>query len=101
MDGWMDGWIVCMHCAQAIVYMYLYAAQAFSFETGHFWPVKMAPLAEVCTGHKWPALPPNSKQTLPRLAATLPHMTRLWPAFTLRHGPLLARLVFLNEKACV
>src|SRR6218665_3705991 len=70
-----------------------------SFETGHFWPVKMARLAEVCMGHKWPALQPNSKQALPRLAATLPHMTRLWPAFILRHGPLLARLVFSNEKA--
>jgi len=29
--------------------------QAFSFEMGHFWPVKMARLAGVCMGQKWPA----------------------------------------------
>src|SRR6218665_450141 len=26
---------------------------------------------------------------------------RLWPAYLMRHGPFLARLVFSNEKACV
>jgi len=29
----------------------------------------------------------------PCLAATLPHMTRLWPANLMRYGPFLARLV--------
>ena len=29
--------------------------QAFSFEVGHFWPAEMARLAEVSTGHMWPA----------------------------------------------
>jgi len=27
-------------------------------------------------------------------------MARLWPAYLMRHGQLLARLVFSNEKAC-
>src|SRR6218665_1785338 len=31
--------------------------------------------------------------------ATLPHMARLWPSYLMRHGPFLARLVCLNEKA--
>jgi len=30
----------------------------------------------------------------------LPHMAPLWPAYSMRHGPFLARLVFSNEKAC-
>jgi len=35
----------------------------------------------------------------PRLAcATLPHMACLWPAYFMRHGPFLARLVFSSEK---
>ena len=25
----------------------------------------------------------------------------LWPAYLMRHGPFLARLVFSNEKACI
>src|SRR6218665_2463370 len=54
--------------------------QAFSFETGHFWPVSMARLVGVCTGHKVPAQPPTSKPLSPRLAAPFPHMARLWPA---------------------
>jgi len=37
----------------------------------------------------------------PLLAATLMHKARLWPAYLMRHGPFLARLVFLNEKACI
>jgi len=28
-----------------------------------------------------------------------PFMTRLWPAYSMRHRPILARLVFSNEKA--
>src|SRR6218665_1465849 len=28
-------------------------------------------------------------------------MARLWPAYLMRHGPILACLVFSNEKACL
>ena len=35
-----------------------------------------------------------------RLAATLPHMARLWPTYLMRHWPFLARHLFSNEKAC-
>ena len=35
------------------------------------------PIDWVCTGHQWPAQPPNSKQASPRWTATLPHMARL------------------------
>src|SRR6218665_1651142 len=32
---------------------------------------------------------------------TTSHMARLWPAYLIRHGPFLARLLFSNEKpAC-
>src|SRR6218665_1852054 len=48
----------------------------------------------VHTGHT------SRKQASPRLAAKLPHMTRLWPAYSMWHRPLLACLVFANEKAC-
>ena len=60
---------------------------------------KMSHLAVVCTlctGHKWPAKLPNSKQELPHLAATIPHT---WPAYLMWHWPLLARQVLSNEKA--
>src|SRR6218665_2112988 len=61
----------------------------------------MARLAGVCTGHIWPAYPPNSKQAQSNLTSILPHMARLWPVYLKRHGPFLARLVFSNEKACL
>src|SRR6218665_2307505 len=60
----------------------------------------MARRTVVCTSHKWPTLSLKSKQASSRLATTLPHMARLWPAYLMRHGPFLARLVFSNEKAC-
>jgi len=34
------------------------------------------------------------------ITAKGPSMARLWPAYVLRHGLFLARLVFANEKAC-
>src|SRR6218665_425707 len=61
----------------------------------------MARLAGVCTGHKWPAQRPKSKQASSRWVATLPHMNLLWPACLMRHGPFLARLIFSNEKAYI
>src|SRR6218665_529149 len=55
------------------------------------------------SGYLYGPKPLNSKQALPRLAATLglPHLARLWPAYLdlMRHGPLMASLVFSNEKA--
>jgi len=33
--------------------------------------------------------------------ARLPHMVRLWPAYLMRHGLFLSRLVFSNENACI
>jgi len=33
-----------------------------------------------------PPSPQNGKQASPRLAATLPHMVRLWLAYLMRHG---------------
>src|SRR6218665_4024291 len=56
----------------------------------------MARLAGVCTGHKWPDWQPNSKQA----SAAFPQLYRVWPAYVMRHGPFLTRLVFSNEKAC-
>src|SRR6218665_1743040 len=58
----------------------------------------MVCLGGVCTGHKWPVQPPNSKQALPRLADTLPHMARLWLAYILRHGPFLAAWYFQMRR---
>src|SRR6218665_1849711 len=59
----------------------------------------MARLSGACTGHKWPALPPNSKQASPRLFTTLPHTMSRVMAYAMRHRPFLAHLAFVNEKA--
>jgi len=42
----------------------------------------------------------NKQPGVARLAATLPHMACLRPAYLMRHGLFLVRLVFSNEKAC-
>jgi len=33
-------------------------------------------------------------------STALPQTARLWPAYVMRHGLFLARLVFANEKDC-
>src|SRR6218665_2216336 len=44
----------------------------------------MTRLAGVCTGHKWHAYPPDSKQESPRFSATLQQLARLYPAYVMQ-----------------
>src|SRR6218665_1841126 len=60
----------------------------------------MARLSGVCTGHKLAAKQQTEVALLGRYITLIyQHLARLWPAYLLRHGPFLARLVFSNEKA--
>src|SRR6218665_2224151 len=61
----------------------------------------MALLAGICTSHKLPAYPIKQHRRDLRLVASLPYMASLWPAYLMRHGTILTRLVFSNEKACL
>ena len=36
-----------------------------------------------------------------KICTTQNRMTRLWPAYVMRHGPYYVHLVFANEKVCV
>src|SRR6218665_3367009 len=49
-------------------------------------------LVAVCTGQRGPAEPPNRHRAL---AATLPQITRLRPAYLMRHGSFFPRLLRL------
>src|SRR6218665_578677 len=55
----------------------------------------MARLVGICTGHKWPPIRQTANRHRP--ARLLHYCTR--PAYLMRHGPFLARLVFSNETA--
>ena len=44
---------------------------------------------------------PPSCQTANRHCPAFQLHYRTWPAYVMRHGPFLARLVFANEKACL
>jgi len=35
------------------------------------------------------------------IALLFTYITAIWPAYVMRHGTFLARLVFANEKACM
>src|SRR6218665_2499016 len=61
----------------------------------------MARLAGVCAATGGPPSLHTANRRRPRLAATLQHMARLWPAYLMRHGPFLVRLVVSNEKAWI
>src|SRR6218665_2611079 len=71
----------------------------------------MARLASVCTAISGPPSHQTANSVeqqkascqsgCPRVFVTLSQMARICPAYVMRHGPFLARLVFANEKACL
>src|SRR6218665_2277503 len=57
--------------------------------------------APPCTCLRAPLLLVTKQQTsVAPLGRCITAYASLWPAYLMRHGPFLARLVFSNEKAC-